>query len=252
MKFEVASVRESQVDLAGRVSIGGSFSPLNSSRLRLINNSLMNLLIWAYGVAPHQIEGIPAEFSNWTMFNVEAKSDEATDERLATLTNEQLQLEHMHMMQALLEERFKLKVHWETRNVEAYDLVVAKAGKLKSTGAPPSDEELKKFGDRPLYQHGDSRRGFEYTAHGATTADIARMLSGQFGRPVADKTRLTGKYDFNLKTYQVRLSDRKEGEMNPWPPLEIAIQDELGLKLVTTNGATRKLIVDHVEKPSEN
>ena len=254
MTFDVASVRESKPDVAGGFFVGFGSSPQNSSHVRLTNNSLLNLVMWAYPVDSHQIEGIPSELA-WAMFNVEAKTDIAIDERLAKLTKEQVRLEQAHMLQALLAERFKLKVHWETRNVETYDLVVAKAGKLKSTGAPPSAEELKIFGERPippLYQHGDSRRGFEYTAHGATTADIARMLTGQFGRPVADKTGLTGKYDFNLQTYQVRSSDRKDDETNPWPPLEVAIQDQLGLKLVPSNGSERKLIIDYVEKPSEN
>jgi uncharacterized protein (TIGR03435 family) len=254
MTFDVASVRESKIDPARGFFMGGGFSPENSSHIRLTNHSLPNLLTWAYGVDFRQIEGIPRE-SVWTMFNVEAKSDSATDERLTKLTKEQVRLEQEHMLQVLLAERFKLKAHWETRNDETYNLVVAKAGRLKATGAPPSPEELKNFGDRPippLYQHGDSRRGFEYTAHGATTKDIAQMLSLQFGRPVADKTGLTGKYDFNLKTYLVRLGDRKDDEPNPWPPLETAIQDELGLKLVPSQGPVRKLIIDHIEKPSEN
>ncbi len=255
MTFDVASVRESKANLQGRFFVGGSFSPPNSSRIRLTNCDLQNLVIMAYGVEPHRIEGIPREFGPFTLFNVEAKSDSAADERLAKLTKEQVRLEQEHMLQVLLAERFKLKVHLETRKDAAYDLVVVKAGRLKSTGAPPSPEELKNFGDHPippLYQHGYSGRGFEYTAHQATVADIARMLSIQFGRPVTDKTGLTGKYDFNLKTYQVRSSDRKDDETNPWPPLETAIQDELGLKLVPSDAKVQKLIIDHIEKPSEN
>ena len=254
MTFDVASVRESKVDVQGGFMVGGGFLPQNSSHVRLMNNSVLNLLVWAYPVKSHQIEGIPRQLES-TMFNVEAKSDSATDERLTKLTKEQVRLEQAHMFQVLLAERFKLKMHWEPRNDATYDLVVAKAGKLKSTGAPPSAEELKNFGEHPippLYQHGDSRRGFDYTAHGATTRDIAQMLSVQFGRPVADKTGLTGKYDFNLKTYQVRSSERKDEETNPWPPLEMAIQDQLGLKLVPSHGPVQMLIIDHIERPSEN
>ena len=78
------------------------------------------------------------------------------------------------------------------------------------------------------------------------------MLADQFGHPVNDKTNLTGKYDFDLKTYQVRADDRKDDETNPWPPLETAIQDQLGLKLVHSHGPTRVLVIDHIEKPSPN
>lgn len=100
------------------------------------------------------------------------------------------------MIQAMLAERFNLKVHWESRNSATYDLVVSHRGKLRSTGVPPSAEETKMFGDRgvpPLYQRGGVK-GFEYIARGATTADVAEMLSGQFAAPVSDKTSLTGKY----------------------------------------------------------
>jgi uncharacterized protein (TIGR03435 family) len=252
MTFDVTSVREIKPDVQGRFFIG--FSPQNSRNVQLTNNLLLNLVMWAYDVKHYQIEGIPREFGG-TMFNVEAKTDSATDERLAKLTKEQVRLEQAHMRQALLAERFKLKVHWETRNGETYDLFVAKAGRLKSTGESPSAEEMKKFGDRPiprLYQQGSSMRGFEYAAHGATIADIVQMLSGQFGRPVADKTGLTGKYDFNLKYYQVLESQRKDDETNPWLPLETAIQDQLGLKLKPSHGPVQRLIIDHIEKPSEN
>jgi uncharacterized protein (TIGR03435 family) len=255
MTFDVASVRESKVDVQGGFMVGGGFSPPNSSHIRLMNDTLLNLVSRAYAVDGHRIEGIPREL-DWPMFfNVEAKADSAIDERLARLTKEQVRLEQAHMLQVLLAERFKLKVHWEMSNDATYDLVVAKTGKLKSNGAPPSAEELKNFGGHPippLYQHGDSRRGFEYTAHGATTGDIAQMLSVQFGRPVADKTGMTGKYDFNLKTYQVRSSERQDEETNPWPPLETAIQDQLGLKLVPSHGPVQRLIIDHVERASEN
>lgn len=254
MTFDVASVRESKPDVNAGFRVSGGFQPTNSSNLRLENNGFMNLILRAFDVNPHLIEGIPRDFA-WATFNVEAKADGETDAKLATLTNEQVRLEQEHMMQVLLAERFKLKAHWETRDSQTYDLVVAKAGRLQSTGAPPSAEELTRFGDRPiptLYQQGDSRYGFHYIAHGATTDEIASMLAMQMGRPVSDKTGLSGKYDFDLKYYQTKTSDRKDDEANPWAPLETAIQDQLGLKLAASHGPVRFLVIDHIEKPSEN
>jgi uncharacterized protein (TIGR03435 family) len=254
MTFDVTSVRESKPDANAGFRVGGGFQPPNSGNLRLENNGFMNLILWAYEVNPHLIEGIPRDLA-WATFNVEAKADGETDAKLAKLTKEQVRLEQEHMMQGLLAERFKLKAHWETRDGLAYDLVVSKAGRLQSSGAGPSAEELKRFGDRPipsLYQQGDSRYGFHYIAHGATTHDIASMLAMQMGRPVSDKTALSGKYDFDLKYYQTKASDRKDDETNPWPPLETAIQDQLGVKLVTSHAPVRYLVIDHIEKPSEN
>jgi len=254
MTFDVASVRESKPDASGWTRVSGGFLPLDSSHLHLENFSFMNLVAMAYPVEFHQIVGMPRPFYV-TTFNVEAKSDAAADARLAKLTREQVRLEQRHMMQAMLAERFHLKVHWETRDAQTYDLVVSKPGRLHTTGDAPSETMVKAFGDRPIppvLQQGGSASGFEYFGYGATANDIARMLTGQFGRPVNDKTGLTGKYYFHLKTWQIRASDRKDDETNPWPPLESAIQDDLGLKLVASHGPVQYLVIDHIEMPSEN
>ena len=261
MTFDVASVRESKVTPQGGFVVRGWFQPITSSHLHVENWSMENLLTLAYSTPGRPLHfndleaGDSLKDMRWTLFNVDAKADPDTDARLATLPDQQRLSEQRHMVQALLAERFKLKVHWEDREKPTYDLVVAKPGRLVSTGAPPSEEELKRFGDRPipsLYQSGSSMRGFEYIGHGATTADIANMLTGQFGLKVNDKTGLAGKYDFHLKTYQVKAEDRKMDETNPWPPLENAVEDQLGLKLVRSKGLVRTLVVDHVERPTEN
>lgn len=257
MTFEVASIRQSKPDMDRGWVVGGGFEPDNSGRFSLQNNNLMNLLLWAYPVTSHQILGwddLPRELRS-ALFNVGAKADAADDQRLATLPRKQVQLEHEHMMQELLADRFNLKVHWEVRDSTTYNLELVKRGKLRSTGAPPTAEEVKMFGDHgvpPVYQKGDSRYGFEYVAHGATVKDLAEMLTGQFGAPVNDQTGLSGKYDFDLRSYQTLDSDRQVDETNPWPPLETAIRDQLGLKLVRSHGPVKFLVIDHAEMPSPN
>jgi uncharacterized protein (TIGR03435 family) len=82
--------------------------------------------------------------------------------------------------------------------------------------------------------------------------DITQMLSVQFGRPVSDKTGLKGKYDFVLHYLDARITDRNADDLNPTPTLDQAIQDQLGLKLESTKGLGKFLIIDHIEKPSEN
>ena len=82
--------------------------------------------------------------------------------------------------------------------------------------------------------------------------DITQMLAGQFGHPVIDKTGLTGKYDFTLRYHGIRRSDRAADDMDKVPPLDRAIQEQLGLKLEPTKAPERFLVVDHIEKPSEN
>jgi len=65
-------------------------------------------------------------------------------------------------------------------------------------------------------------------------------------------TGLTGKYDFDLKTYQTRDTDRQVDKTSPWAPLETAIRDQRGLKLVRSHGPVKFLVIDRVEMPSPN
>jgi bla regulator protein BlaR1 len=253
MKFDVASVRESVLTYSFMVS--GSFAP-HSSLLRVTNFDIRNLLSMAYGIDWSQMTGIPESFER-VMFNIEAKSDSEADQELAKLSKEQAALEQQHMMQVMLAERFKLKVHWDDREGPIYNLVVMKNGpKLLPQGSAPSTaDEPKNYGDRPipaLYQRGDSRTGFDFVGHGSSIADLAKILTQQFGRMVVDKTGLDGKYDLTLRYYGTRERDRRDDENNPPPPLDIAIQDQLGLKLEAAKGSVRTLVVDHIERPTEN
>jgi uncharacterized protein (TIGR03435 family) len=222
--------------------------------MRLENFDIENILSMAYGVRRDQIIGLK---DRWGMFNIQAKADGAADQKLAQLTKDQERLEDQHMLQQLLADRFKLQVHWETRETSAYDLILSKKGlkMQESKGEPPSADELASWHGKPvppLYQHGDSRYGFDFIAHGCSMEDITQMLSVQFGRPVSDKTGLKGKYDFVLHYLDARITDRNADDLNPTPTLDQAIQDQLGLKLESTKGLGKFLIIDHIEKPSEN
>jgi uncharacterized protein (TIGR03435 family) len=78
------------------------------------------------------------------------------------------------------------------------------------------------------------------------------MLTAQFGRPAIDKTGLTGKYDFVLK-YKGRWDrDRNADDLDPTPPMERALQEVLGLKVEAAKGSAKVLVIDHIDKPSEN
>jgi len=255
MKFDVASVRENKkVDENAGITMSGRFVPHTTS-LRLINWRINSLISYAYRVDESQIVGAP----KWpwpTVFVVEAKGDSEADAKMATLTKEQQWAEQEHMLQALLEERFKLKTHWETKEGDVYKLVVAKGGpKLGAEGSmPPSAAEAKIFGDRPipaLIQKNDGQ-GYDFIAHGCSMSQWAYMLMGTFGRPVIDKTGLTGKYDFVLK-YKGRWDrDRNADDLDPLPPMDRALQEELGLKVEAAKGPVKVLVIDHIDRPSEN
>jgi len=254
MTFDVASVRESKADLATGIMISRGFT---GSHARVQNLSIQELVEWAYGINALRMDwpqNLPDDVTQ-ARYNIEAKGDGETEAALAKLNKDQVELEQQHMLQALLEERFNLKAHWVIRDAKTYELVVVKAGRMKSTGKPPTAEEAAAFGDHAvptLYARGFSGGGIEHIAHGASMEEISKMLAEQFRHPVTDKTGLTGKYDFDLKTYQVYAAERKEDETNPWPTLSGAILDQLGLRLVPGHGPIPILVVEHVEMPSEN
>ena len=255
MTFDVASVRENKnVDMNTGITMSGQFVP-HTTMLRVINWRIENLISYAYGVDEYQIVGAP----KWpwpTVFVIEAKGDSEADAKVAALTKEQQWAEQQHMFQALLEERFKLKTHWETKEGDVYNLVVAKGGpKLGAEGSmTPSADELKIFGNRPvpaLRQKNDGQ-GYDFIAHGCSMGQWVGMLTAQFGRPVIDKTGLTGKYDFVLK-YKGRWDrDREADDLDPTTPMDRALQEELGLKVEAAKGPAKVLVIDHIDKPSEN
>lgn len=255
MTFDVASVRENKdIDMRGGFTMSGMFAP-DGTTVRLLNWSVENLITYAYGVDRYQLAGTP----DWpfpTVFVVEAKSDHDADTKIAALTKEQKLAEQRHMLQVLLEQRFKLKTHWEMKEGDILNLVPAKGGpKLDAAGSrPPSADELKMFGTHPvpaLHQRNDGQ-GYDFVGHACSMAELVALLTGQFGRPVIDKTGLAGKYDFVLK-YKGRWDrDRSADDLDPMPPMDRALQEELGLKVEAAKGPRKMLVIDHIEKPSEN
>lgn len=255
MTFDVASLRENKdADRAAGFTMSGRFMP-HTAQLRIENWDIENLVSYAYGVDQNQTVGFP-KWPYPTLFVIEAKGDPEADAKIAALNKEQEHAEQQHMLQALLEERFQLKTHWETKKGDVYNLVQAK-GNSKLVAAdliPPSKDELTRFGDRPiptLYQKNDGQ-GYAFIAHRCPMAEFVGMLTAQFGRPVIDKTGLTDKYDF-VVTYKGRWDrDRPADDLDPKPPLDRALQEQLGLKVEAAKGLVKMLIIDHIDKPSQN
>jgi uncharacterized protein (TIGR03435 family) len=173
------------------------------------------------------------------------------------------------MWQALLADRFRLKVHFETREMPIYELVVAKGGP-KLTPAkepPPAPTTAPSEPGNPLRPE-DMRQGVRVLRKTRTITEMTvkaepmdAWVSMPFlglGRPVVNKTGLKGKYDFTLNWTQDDLSaspalgglaapSESDGQS-----LFTAMQEQLGLKLVPTKGPVEVIIIDHIELPSEN
>src|ERR1700727_1463981 len=182
-------------------------------------------------------------------YDVDAKVDEAD---LADWQNPAKQPAMLRsMLQAMLEDRLKLVVHRSTTEAPVYLLVVGKRGpKFKET----NPGELHP-GTRPMPGGGTLSREEEddqMTVHyfGVSIAQLARWVLGT-GRPVVDKTGLTGRYDVTIQRLALQPSAQQAGISAADPGLSAAsIADQLGLKLEPSKGQRETLVVDDVEPPS--
>ncbi len=252
-QFEVASIKPADPNERGmRVGFqpGGRF---------VANGITVNFLIQqAYGVRDFQISGGPGWMGS-ERFNINAKPDAETADAIQKGNGNPFDRNSTMavMLEALLEDRFHLKMTHETREMPVYDLVVAKGGsKLKESAVPTGDSSGR--GGRPQISMG---RGL-ITFKAGPMEILATQLSNQLGRTVIDKTGLSGNYDFELKWTpdlgQQQLGPREVGGPEAAPPVDAngpsiftALQ-ELGLKLESTKGPVEILVIDHVEKPAEN
>lgn len=215
--FEVASVKPNQT------GSGHSDVETDGNLLRMNNVTLRLCLTWAYRITDAQVVG----------------PDWLTSERFDIVAKTESGKPRPEMLKAVLEERFKLAVHRETRELTEYALVVAKNGpKLKKVD-PGS-------GDRT------SSRGY-LSAKRTSMGGLANFLAGpnvRLGRPVVDKTGLDGVFDFELN-WAPESSAEKNADAGP--SIFAALQEQLGLRLEAQKGPVEVLVVDHVEKvPTEN
>lgn len=184
------------------------------------------------------------------------------------------------MMQSLLAERFKLRVHHETSQIPVYDLVLVKPGKLgpnlrrypDDPPCPPphvqsSAPVVQGIGKLPpdcgvLVPMTDSGSGLlKAGSRNASMPMIADYLLTIFNlspykgldRPLLDQTQLAGTFDFTIEwSQQPSAPAGASSTESLGPTIQQALQDQLGLKLVPTTGPVDKLVVDHIEEPSPN
>jgi uncharacterized protein (TIGR03435 family) len=148
------------------------------------------------------------------------------------------------MMRTLLEDRFQLKFHWETRTMPVFDLVVTKGGP-KFAHATETEKS------------GAQRNSGQITISKGTVAGLASTLSNILGRRVLDKTGLTGDYDMTLKwtpdDYQAAPLRPNGPPPDPnSPSIFTALREQLGLKLGSTKGPVDVVVIDSVSRPTEN
>jgi uncharacterized protein (TIGR03435 family) len=241
-EFEVATVKVS--------APGGGESGIRATPGRLIieNASLRNLIMIAYKVRPSLIEGGPS-WADSTLFNVEGRASTQAGADPMFL-----------MLQRLLEDRFQLRLHRETKDGSVYLLTVAKGGsRLKAATCAPFDANhlpaLPVAGETPVNYCGRIRRGRgTLEAEGVGMVDGAgppvQSLTGQLAevldRSIIDKTGLTGLYDIHLDW----ASDQTD--VTAGPSIFTAMQEQLGLRLEGGRGPVEYMVVDRADKPVAN
>jgi uncharacterized protein (TIGR03435 family) len=274
--FEVASVKPSDPNPTG--PLGGTPFVLPAlGRLTAQNVTLRILVMAAYQKQPFEIVGGP-EWQNADKFDINAKAAEASP------TTDQM----LGMLQTLLADRFKLKLHTETREVPIYALVLARSDRKFGAKLKPSTDDCPDFkvqqqqqleaiakgglqglaaqamkpGEtRPCafgsYPAGPGLIGVK--ASGQALSTLALVLTQLVGRPVVDKTELTGLYDFEM-TIDLQTLARIYADLGinmPLPPglpegpsLMTLLQEDLGLKLDSQRGPGDVLVIDSAERPT--
>jgi uncharacterized protein (TIGR03435 family) len=189
-------------------------------------------------------------------FELQGKMDADTAQALGKLSTASQKVARQHMLQVLLADYFKLKTHIETTEVPIYELVVAKNGSKMEIVTAPDAKPARMLIARPA-------RGIEVWKGNATPiAMMLAQLTFEVGRPVFDKTGLSGLYNFTLRCARESQSlsaappdaQTTAGTLpeNDAPPLRNALEEQLGLKLESAKGPSDVIIVDHVERPIAN
>ncbi|HEV8146592.1 MAG TPA: TIGR03435 family protein [Bryobacteraceae bacterium] len=267
--FEVASVRPSQ----------GPFRPPNfpldegdayaATGGRFNADFPLSVYIqFAYKIrlTQEQLQSLLAQLPKWVAtdrFSIQARAE-------GTPTKDQMRL----MMQSLLADRFQLAVHFESRQVTVLALTLVKSSKTgpklrphaegpscddsagpAANGSPPSVFPARCDVYALMVKPDRSRQaGSRNTTMDLLASSLPSL--GSLGRPVLDQTGLTGRFDFVLEwtpeANSPPLTDTGVASDPQGPTFLQALHDQLGLKLEATNGRVQILVVDHVERPSEN
>jgi uncharacterized protein (TIGR03435 family) len=235
--FEVASIKPSDPAHPEQIIT------LRGTEVITTNVTVHALINLAYWLHPKQLTGGPA----WTeteKFDMAGKPD----------VPGQPNVDQMKMMiQKVMTDRFQLKFHFEKRELPVYAVQLAKTG-AKIT---PSQDDPKGI---PGWGFGRNPAGMVMNFHNSPMSQFTAVLQNSTDRPVVDQTGLTGRYDFTLNfTPDGAMAALLGGPPPPTgdnpdaaPDLFAAFQQQLGLKLEPTKALVDVMVIDKVERPSEN
>jgi len=210
-------------------------------KVRRHRHSAQDVETEAYNVRDFEISGGPG-WINTDRWDIEAKAEGVAG---------RLPLDQFKpMLRVLIEDRFQLKVHREMKEMPAYVLSMGKNGSKMQPNSGEPGPDLR------------GGRG-QWTAKKVPMAMVAQVLSNTLRRLVIDKTGLAGEYDFTLEWAPETGQGTAVGGPPPGPAPEAppaaegpsiftAIQEQLGLRLDSQKAPVETIVIDRVEKPSEN
>ena len=217
--FDVVSIKPN------RSGAPGSETDTTPGRVSVINATPLSLLLRAFGVSRFQIVGAP----DWVMterYDVVATVPEGR------VLNDQ---DRQTFFEKMLAERWQLRYHRDTRNLRVYSLVNDGSKLVQHTGPGEYGMKVELAGPRVILR---STRG--------NMGRLGEILGGYVGNVVTNDTGLGGEYDFTLEWVQDAGSDA------PGPSLSTALREQLGLRLVSAEKPAPVVVIDRIERPSEN
>lgn len=248
-KFEVASVK---ANTSGQALPG--LPRLTPGRTTLTNIGLRQLINMSHGIQPFQLDGLPSWAEN-ARFDITATSrgDASVNDLLA-------------MVRALLVDRFQLVTRRDTRQMDVYSLMQVAPGSSK---LKPSEADCQAAATTPLTPAADDKRPRcqilpmtgrgRVIATGARLSNLTNILTNVVGRQVVDKTGLTGPFNVNLTwTPDPGMQARPAGvpavaPVQPdGPSIFTALEEQLGLRLVSGRGPVEMLVIERLEPPSSD
>ena len=219
-EFEVVSIKPN------RTGAAASETETTPGRISLINVTPLSLVFRAFGVLRPQVVGAPAWLAT-ERYDVVALVPQGR------VLNDR---DRQPFFQKMLAERWNFRHHWETRNIDVYSLVVSDKSKLTvHTGPGEYGMKVENAGPRVVLR---STRG--------NMGRLIEILSGFTGRVVTDDTGLTGEYDFTLEWVQDASADV------PGASLFTALQEQVGLRLVSIEKPAPVVVIERIERPSDN
>jgi bla regulator protein blaR1 len=261
MSFEVASVRLGNAGTFTSPNFAldflDSFSGANPHGRFVAQFPLSTYVRFAYKLFPYsqeQSDAMLAHVPKWVSTDQYAVNAKAEGDP----TKDQMRL----MMQSLLADRFKLAVHFERLEVPVFALVLDKPGRTGAKLNPHSNGvpcDVSPPGDvfppvcNVISAIGRPNNSVLMGSRNVTMAQVAASLTAtaRLARPMVDQTGLEGLFDFTLEWIR-ESNDPAPADLQEGTTFQQALQEQLGLKLKSTKATTDTLVIDHVERPSEN